>query len=825
MSSIPSRQSSGGFALLGALLLLLLLSAMAVAMVYMAGTETRIGGIDRENTLAYYGAEAGMEQMIADVSATYNSIQAPTQADIDALEASQPSLPDVQYSVYDLGTLGTPVTRNLTTGPNAGLIGIITPLSLNVTARRPGGAEVSMSRDVEVALIPIFQFARFSGPDLSYEPSPPMIVGGRVHTNGHLFVSSWTGPLRFQAKVTAVGQVVRDVRQDGGAIGGGEVWIPTAATGCTGGSAPYNPNCRRLNVGEGSVIGWWNGPANGNWPTISTGTPPSGHNGFLLNGGTGARRLDLPFMQPGSGLRPIEIIRRPRVGEQPGSPAGQSRLYNKAQIRILISDSKQQLLDAGVPDDAENVRLYNDTGTAYPSGVPVPGVSGGNTYFASGRRATDGNWVKPSGYADTDYFPLLDGTTTVNGGWLRVEVRKADGTYMPVTKEWLQLGFARGLNPPNSETGQTNNVHPNAILIFQLLADRNNDGDTNDSGETTTPGGSTSRDKWFPINLYDTREGEVNGNSYSDCALGGIFNVVELDVANLRKWLFGTIGTTGMQVEDTTQNGFILYFSDRRGMLPNPNLSPAAIIGEYGFEDTHVVGNGLNPVEEDVNENGVLDTYGANNLGNGFGVANGNPYLRVNCMNNARRNRVSGARHGLKVVNGSLGNLPTRRNGTGGFTVASENIVYEVGNYNANNAGYGNPHAAAAIITDMLVLLSNNWKDLNSFTNPTDPGGRPANTTWYRTAIIGGMNRKGAGSVIIPIEGWSGINQNWMGSMVNLYWTEQGTSLSECCTVYSSAIRNWVFDTDFLTPENLPPGTPMLRDVINIGFRQVFRAD
>jgi hypothetical protein len=806
---------------------------MAVAMVYMATTETRLGGSDRENTLAYYGAEAAMEQMVADLAAIYTNMQSPTQADIDALEATQPSLPGVEYKTYDLGTMGTPVTKTLSSGPNAGLLAIVTPISLNVTARRPQGEEVSMSRDVEIAQIPVFQFARFSETDLQYEPDPQLEVTGRLHTNGHLYVSTWTGPMIFHAKVTAVKDVIRDELYGGGAPGSGKVYMSTAASGC---SPNTSTNCRELKVGQGSRLGGPTDPKNPNWPTISTGLPPSGYNGYVLNGDTGAKRLDLSFVQPGSGLGPIEIIRRPPPGEPPATLVSQARLYNKAQIRVLLSDDPADL--PGGATDAENVFLYNDAGSAYPSGVPVPGVSGGNTHFATGQRSVDSDWVKPyksPAYADGDNWPLLASYTNTGArsGYLRVEVRKADGTYMPVTKEWLELGFARGLNPPNSESGVTNGVHPNAILIMQMVRDKTNDG----TPDTSTYGGASQRNYWYPINLYDPREGNpADNDGLSGCPIGGIMNAVEIDAQNLRKWLFGAIGTSGNQVEDATQNGFVLYFSDRRGMLPNPNAGNV-ITGEYGWEDFEGSNaNGSLDANEDVNGNGILDTWGKANLGDGFysSAQNANnsddhPYnKRPPCVTGggaARKNRVSGARHVLKLVNGSLGNLPTKRSGSGGFTVASENSTYVVGNYNANNAGFGNPHSAAAIITDRLTMLSKNWKDIYSFESPESPYGRRAADTYWRVAMLAGMQLNDD-TGFRNIEDWSGLTWYFMTSEVTLYFVNQGVGLSHCCkTQYKPPTRILSFDTDFLNTATMPPATPMLRDVVNIGFRQVFRAD
>ena len=69
------------------------------------------------------------------------------------------------------------------------------------------------------------------------------------------------------------------------------------------------------------------------------------------------------------------------------------------------------------------------------------------------------------------------------------------------------------------------------------------------------------------------------------CYVNGIMNTVEFDVGNFRKWLLGTApGGTGPLVSYSGQNGYLVYFSDRRGMLPDPNNGNLTS-GEYGFED------------------------------------------------------------------------------------------------------------------------------------------------------------------------------------------------------------------------------------------------
>src|SRR5260370_13994328 len=159
-----------------------------------------------------------------------------------------------------------------------------------------------------------------------------------------------------------------------------------------------------------------------------------------------------------------------------------------------------------------------------------------------------------------------------------------------------------------------------------------------------------------------------------------------------------------------------LFRSDRRGTVPSPAAGNIKT-GEYGFEDVINLGSpagnpdGILEVGEDANGNGLLDTYAANFLGLGFGVAQPGslPNTPVSCLNTARVNWISVPRHAVRLVNGSLCNLPVRPdNGLGGFTLASEVLAYVLGNYNANGAGFGNPHASSAVMADTVTPLCNN---------------------------------------------------------------------------------------------------------------------
>jgi hypothetical protein len=340
-------------------------------------------------------------------------------------------------------------------------------------------------------------------------------------------------------------------------------------------------------------------------------------------------------------------------------------------------------------------------------------------------------------------------------------------------------------------------------------------------------------------------------------------------------------------VENTSQNGYLLYFSDRRGMIADPNVAPAATTGEYGFEDvinansaTGTPDGALEPLSyynfspEDVDQNGLIDRWGAANVGNGFGLAagatNNNPYQAVDCLNRGRQNIVTGARHVLRLIDGGLNNLPVPgapTQGVGGFTVASENPVYIWGNYNSSNADpfWGNQtagdinHAAAAVIADAVTLLSNpsgtpanaanaGWSDLNSMVNALNLSTsaaqqRAAQATYYRLAIAGGKNINfpqpgnctvacndfgtdgGVHNFLRYIEAWGGSGGLfYRGSLVSLYYSQYATGTFKCCTlVYGPPPRNYYFDSAFLDPTKLPPGTPMLQDVVNLTYWQDFK--
>lgn len=851
------RSNERGFALVAVLLVLMLTSSIMAGFLFTASTDMRLRSTDRSRTHALYAAHGALEKLTADLGDLFATDFAPDSDDLAALEAAPPDLPHMSFEASDnlgyriipangVDADGAPVTASgiVTSGPYEGFVGLVTPYWLWVTAHGDDGAEARVRRRVQTVSIPIFQFGVFSDTDLSFFAGPDFNFGGRVHTNGNLFLAAGNGStLRLADKVTAVGEVVRTHLANG--------W-PTQ-NNYQGNVQPITaPGAfRNLLANEGSLVTTLGSDDNEPmWTNRSIGT----YHGYIRSGRTGAKRLDLPLITVGA--TPIELIRRPVPGEN-AFITGQ-RLYSEAGVRILLSDTAAQItalpessnaiapirLDtlaslqagnaAGVYDEATDRPLAASSGVTANTGphpAIVPPVTNVETHaYRTG--------------ADT---PLID-------GFLKIEYRDDDGNWNDVTAEILSLGFTRR----NFEQNQCNQeLSPNAVIRLQRVKTVPSTG-TAGTNECLSANAGRASDYW-PLTLYDTREGKPRDNEPVGSAniyLSGVMHYIEFDVDNFRRWLAGQIGVNGTNV--VNEDGFTVYFSDRRG---NADAGGNAT-GEFGWEDVvnpadpNGTPNGNLDDGEDLNANDALDIYGGTprfpaGMVNAVGLPANVPVgqaatplttaaqpTTIVTAAVAKSNRPVLFRRALKIVNGASGNLPED-----GLNITSENPVYVVGPFNASNANFTNTHAPAAIIADAVTLLSPGWSDQASFTNPNNPGNRPRTTTYYRFATIAGKSRDfqradancgaacfqdygtdaGVHNFLRMLEG-NGQVVNYRGSIVSLFSSRQAVGVYKCCTnVYGAPTRAYNFDVEFLTPSLLPPKTPMFRDVNTTGFMQVNR--
>ena len=195
---LPTRKTRG-FTLIATILLLLIMSGIAIGLLMMVNTEGKVGSQDTQNNLAFHAAEGGIEHMTSDLASMFQNIESPTASEIEALSSDAPASNNMMsYPIYSL----TPATNangslatnwgQIATGTYQGLYAQVLPVTLQVTATTSlfgagtVGDEVNMSRTVEVALIPVFQFGVFSESDLSFFAGVNLTFAGRTHTNGDL---------------------------------------------------------------------------------------------------------------------------------------------------------------------------------------------------------------------------------------------------------------------------------------------------------------------------------------------------------------------------------------------------------------------------------------------------------------------------------------------------------------------------------------------------------------------------------------------------------------------------------------------------------------
>lgn len=828
--------NESGIALVSALLVLLLMTSLMVGFTAMATTDTKVRSISGSRTQAFYFAHAGLEKLTADLGNLFQANPRPTAAQLAAIMAATPALPGVTWMEGD-GDSGyridypqdangnpVPVLKTIMSGPYQGFLGNVTNFTMDVTARLQDGSEANLTKAFETVAIPIFQFGMYSELDMSFFPGPSFNFGGRVHTNRNLFLAAQQG-LSFPDVVTAGLEIVRTGLANG---------VPMSPTFNANVRVRTTPNrYRALGENEGSLVGnlgtALNEPA---WTNLSTGT----YNYNIRNGRTGAKSLVLPIVDEAGG-QTIDMIRRPAVNENVTNPLLLShRLFTMASLRILLSDTAADITNLPTVTATPPIEL----GAVLPPGYVVDAA---RPPFAMS--PADGSW----GDRTTVATPRL-------GGFLKIEMQNGAGAWSDVTLEILNLGIAgRQLTNPAGGSANCNDPSPDAIIRLQRL--RDND-------PACLNGSATPGDYW-PNALYDAREALLRDGAVTTSPpnWGGVMHYIEFDARNFTRWLNGQIGTSGANALNV--NGFVVYFSDRRG---NRNAAGQET-GEYGFEDLvnsgtggvpdgvlePVIAGSGNPSGEDLNASNTLETYGQVPNAALIGVMTA-PYSNAirpwtaiddngNGNNDAEDRRIARAnpavffRRALKVVNGGSGNLPTP-----GLSVVSENPVYIQGYWNASsNGGFDNNPSATAFFADAVTLLSSNWSDRKSFIEAHNLAGRNGGLTFYRFAALTGKGYAfsnpagtdptfgtdgGTHNQLRLLEDWPGNTMRYRGSLATLFTSRQATGtfkwrMNNTGTVFREPTNGYEFDQNFLTFNLLPPRTPTFVDMHTTGFAQIIR--
>ncbi|HXG48883.1 MAG TPA: hypothetical protein VNO52_14770 [Methylomirabilota bacterium] len=219
----PQRRRAAGYTLA------LVLAFLTVGLLILGGalewSSTNASLNDRNNTYftTLAAAEAATEKVLAHLARDYQSQgESLVHANLDTYRLLVPTAAeDPLWAGFAFKNNSGEVNRTHVERIVAeaytplqsqyqGIYGLASTYRVQSNARSLSGSapvEVGLRQDVQLASIPIFQFAIFYSMDLEINPGPNMNVTGRVHGNANLYMQP-VNTLTFQSHVTASGQLV-----------------------------------------------------------------------------------------------------------------------------------------------------------------------------------------------------------------------------------------------------------------------------------------------------------------------------------------------------------------------------------------------------------------------------------------------------------------------------------------------------------------------------------------------------------------------------------------------------------------------------------------
>jgi hypothetical protein len=191
-----------------------------------------------------------------------------------------------------------------------------------------------------------------------------------------------------------------------------------------------------------------------------------------------------------------------------------------------------------------------------------------------------------------------------------------------------------------------------------------------------------------------------------------------------------------------------------------------------------------------------------------------------------------------------------------GITVASDQAMYVVGDYNRGTVNGGTARQPASIVGDSVNILSERfWRSgigaicgTNCCTTRwcrdgqtgagLDDASRDAMNTYINAAFLGGEDVTSGSHYSGGLENyprfhedWAGTTLTYQGAFVSLGtsehvdgdWCGTGGSNSSGCNIYNPPTRAWNFDPAFNNAANLPPLTPRFVYVQQVLFTEDFK--
>lgn len=485
---------------------------------------------------------------------------------------------------------------------------------------------------------------------------------------------------------------------------------------------------------------------------------PNRFGGQVLTNTTGAAELKLPLETDEN--NPAELIKRSLPSDS--EILASSRYQNKAQVRVLIDDWNAGSGNgnvAGIPA-GKSVLLKNDATGFDP--IPLGGgnalrrVSDNGTYFDAQtilqKKNANGNTTDPAqvvrGIKNTTE-PVNSNIIPAGAGIeakILIEIVRADGTAVDVTREILSMGMTEGepngivtLQRPvwaafvqgsRDREGLNNFNLVNLTRNYQTVADGEiteptlasfaaNRGyismeisaSNDDGGTTTREYAPSAYNSVVPINIYNVREGWVR-HSLSEYEIyqRGVMSIVQLNMRNMSRWLDGIYdnnllsGTNAVSSNINSEEGYVIYVSDRRGdrvktEYLSDGTSYASTNGIVDNEDIYGPNNSLDAGEDVINfgwDTGGISRKGTlqkdtNELPDG-GTVGITPATNASVTDRLVRaqavmlRQTPYFRRAVRLFDGetmSFSAAADKLSPEKGITVSSENLVHLWGNYNS----------------------------------------------------------------------------------------------------------------------------------------------
>lgn len=442
-STNPNRGRAGY-----SLLTVMVIGGVSIGLFASAARWTSVSATlnDRNNTYvnSLAAAEGATEQALAYMARDFAS-QAYNPASLGRYQALVPTnnwAAHFQFSdnagglnqTYVSGS-STMVVTNLDS-QFAGLYGLVYSATLRSSARPIGSLHnvpAAVEQDVQLASIPVFQFAIFYSMDLEINPGAQMKVTGKVHSNANLYCAPRVG-LEFMDGVGSVGRYF-DTRN------------------------PNDPQYGSSKVEP--VFDDTNSPA----PFTSS--------------------LSLPVGTNNSPASVRSILEVPPSGEDPASLLGQQRYFNKADLIITVTDTNT-LVQAGqwdhfltVPPDLgigtnASYSFFTTNATFYDAreqkNTVMTDVDVGalTNWMANGGASLNATLKSAGGHQINSVY--LNDTRSVSGKLTAVRIK--DGRYLAadgLTVATSQPLYVQGhFNAPSTTVGSTNT---SATAAASLLGD------------------------------------------------------------------------------------------------------------------------------------------------------------------------------------------------------------------------------------------------------------------------------------------------------------------------------------------------------------------